>query len=109
MERFWVIALCLVIAALATAGYIKRQPTLYAANAIVQIEQDFALCASKFPELLAHPMGAQFMADGSIALFEFKMTDEGVKIATEKHYKLVAPDEVTPKLLNQYKAGSIAD
>jgi DNA modification methylase len=76
---------------------------------IVQIEQDFALCASKFPELLAHPMGAQFMADGSIALFEFKMTDEGVKIATEKHYKLVAPDEVTPELLNQYKAGLIAD
>ncbi len=70
---------------------------------IVQIEQDFALCASKFPELLAHPMGAQFMADGSIALFEFKMTDEGVKIASEKHYKLVAPDEVTPELLNEYK------
>ena len=42
VERFWVIALCLVIAALATAGYIKRQPTLYAANAIVQIEQEEA-------------------------------------------------------------------
>ncbi len=76
---------------------------------IVQIEQDFALCASKFPELLAHPMGAQFMADGSIALFEFKMTEEGVKIATEKHYKLVTPDEVTPELLNQYKASLLTD
>ena len=76
---------------------------------IVQIEQDFALCASKFPELLAHPMGAQFMADGSIALFEFKITDDGVKLAAEKHYKLVAPDEVTPELLNQYKASLIAD
>lgn len=70
---------------------------------IVQIEQDFALCASKFPELVSHPIGAQFMADGSIALFEFKMTDEGVKIAVEKHYKLVAPDEVTPELLKEYK------
>lgn len=76
---------------------------------IVQIEQDFALCASKFPELLAHPMGAQFMTDGSIALFEFKVTDEGVKISTEKHYKLVAPDEVTPELLNQYKASLLTD
>ncbi len=76
---------------------------------IVQIEQDFALCASKFPELLAHPMGAQFMADGSIALFEFKMTEEGLKIASEKHYKLVAPDEVTPELLNQYKASLLSD
>lgn len=70
---------------------------------IVQIEQDFALCASKFPELISHPIGAQFMTDGSIALFEFKMTEEGVKIASEKHYKLVAPDEVTPELLNEYK------
>jgi DNA modification methylase len=76
---------------------------------IVQIEQDFALCASKFPELLAHPMGAQFMTDGSIALFEFKMTDQGVKIANEKHYKLVSPDEVTPELLNQYKASLLTD
>lgn len=72
---------------------------------IVQIEQDFALCAGKFPELVSHPIGAQFMADGSIALFEFKITDEGVKIAVEKHYKLVAPDEVTPELLKEYKTG----
>jgi DNA modification methylase len=70
---------------------------------IVQIEQDFALCASRFPDLVSHPIGAQFMADGSIALFEFKMTDEGVKIAAEKHYKLVPPDEVTPELLKDYR------
>lgn len=76
---------------------------------IVQIEQDFALCVSKFPELLAHPIGAQFMADGSIALFEFKMTEDGVKIAGEKHYKLVSPDEVTPELLNEYKAVLVTD
>ena len=70
---------------------------------IVQIEQDFALCESRFQNLICRPIGAQFMADGSIALFEFKMTDEGVKVASEKHYKLVAPDEVTPRLLNEYK------
>lgn len=70
---------------------------------IVQIEQDFALCANKFSTLICHPIGAQFMADNSIALFEFKTTDEGVKVAAEKHYKLVLPSEVTPELLEEYK------
>jgi hypothetical protein len=69
---------------------------------VVQIEQDFALCASKFSNLICHPIGAQFLADGSIALFEFKMSDEGVKIAAEKHYKLVPPSEVTSELLEEY-------
>lgn len=76
---------------------------------VVQIEQDFALCASRFPDLISHPIGAQFMADGSIALFEFKMTNEGVKIAGEKHYKLVAPDEITPELLKEYQNNLIKD
>ena len=42
MERLWLVATCLVLAVLLTIGYIQRQPTLYAANAIVQVEQDEA-------------------------------------------------------------------
>lgn len=42
VERIWVVVLCIVVAVLATAGYIRRQPTLYAANAIVQVEQEEA-------------------------------------------------------------------
>lgn len=76
---------------------------------VVQIEQDFALCASKFPSLICHPIGAQFMADNTIALFEFESGDDGVKIASEKHYKLVSPDEVTPELLETYKNRLISD
>lgn len=76
---------------------------------IVQIEQDFALCASKFPKLVSHPIGAQFMSDGSIALFEFKTGEDGVKVAVEKHYKLVSPDEVTPELLSEYRNSLITD
>ncbi|MDQ3134828.1 MAG: endonuclease [Acidobacteriota bacterium] len=70
---------------------------------VVQIEQDFALCASRFASLVPHPIGAQFMADETIGLFEFKMSEEGVKVASEKHYKLVPPDEVTPELLEEYQ------
>src|SRR5690606_14931163 len=38
----------------------------------VQIEQDFALCAHKFPKLICIPVAAQFMRDGKIALFSFE-------------------------------------
>lgn len=70
---------------------------------VVQIEQDFALCASRFASLVCHPIGAQFMRNNTIALFEFESSEDGVKVASEKHYKLVAPEEVTPDLLDIYK------
>lgn len=40
LERAWLIAVCLVLAVLFTAGYVQRQPVLYAATAVVQIEQE---------------------------------------------------------------------
>ena len=70
---------------------------------IVQIEQDFALCASKFPNLICRPIGAQFMGKNLIALFEFESTPGGVKWTEEEHYRLVSPDEVTPDLLRSYQ------
>ena len=42
MERLWLVATCVVLAVLITAGYIRRQPTLYSASAVVQVEQDEA-------------------------------------------------------------------
>ncbi len=70
---------------------------------IVQIEQDFALCESKFPNLICQPLGAQFMENNLIALFAFESTADGVKIAEEAHYRLVTPDEVTPEVLRTYQ------
>jgi hypothetical protein len=69
---------------------------------IVQIEQDLAVCAHKFPSLICRPVGAQFMQAGVIALFEFEEGEEGMGIAAEKHYKLVPPDEVTDADLRLY-------
>lgn len=71
---------------------------------IVQIEQDLAVCAHKFPSLICRPIGAQFMQAGVIALFEFEEGEEGLGIAAEKHYKLVPPDEVTDEDLKLYSA-----
>jgi len=42
IERLWLVAICVVVAALATAGYIRRQPTLFSATAVVQVEQEEA-------------------------------------------------------------------
>ena len=69
---------------------------------IVQIEQDFGVCAHRFPLLVCRPVAAQFMRDGVIALFEFAQSEEGIGIALEKHYKLVAPEEVTESDLSDY-------
>jgi len=70
---------------------------------IVQIEQDFAVCKRKFPSLLCRPIAAQFMQDGVIALFEFEQSDAGVTISSEKHYKLVPPEDVTEADLAGYR------
>ncbi len=69
---------------------------------IVQIEQDFALCASKFPNLICHGIAAQFMADDVIALFEFEKGDEGVALIDEKHYRLVPGSELDRDELRRY-------
>src|SRR5262249_17351358 len=70
---------------------------------VVQIEQDLALCGEKFPSLICRPVGAQFMRDNVIALFEFGTTEKGVAIASERHYRLVAPDEVSDEDLKTYR------
>ncbi len=69
---------------------------------IVQIEQDVALCAHRFPSLVCRPIGAQFMEDDLIALFEFEEGESSVTLSSEKHYRLVPPDEITDEDLEAY-------
>jgi hypothetical protein len=38
-----------------------------------------------------------------IALFEFEDTVEGVRIVDEKHYRLVAPDDLSSDELEAYQ------
>jgi hypothetical protein len=71
---------------------------------VVQVEQDVALCAERFPSLVCRAVGAQFLEDKSIALFEFETTDAGVRIASEKHYLLVPPDAVSAQDLAAYRS-----
>jgi len=70
---------------------------------VVQIEQDFALCAAKFPTLICRPIAAQFMGQNAIALFELELTKEGIKVSSEKHYRLVRPEDISPAELEAYR------
>ena len=69
---------------------------------VVQIEQDFELCALKFPHLICRPIAAQFIDKNLIALFEFEQSKDGIKVLSEKHYRLVKPDDLSPEELQSY-------
>lgn len=71
---------------------------------VVQIEQDFAIGKAKFPALFCKPIAAQFMNNGVIALFEFELNNfSDIVISSEKHYRLVKPDELSQEELDKYK------
>ncbi|MFZ5911242.1 MAG: endonuclease [Chloroflexota bacterium] len=69
---------------------------------VVQIEQDFEMCAFKFPILTCRSIAAQFIDNNLIALFEFEQSTDGIKVSSEKHYHLVRPDELSPEELQSY-------
>lgn len=74
---------------------------------VVQIEQDFALCSNKFPQLICRPIAAQFVEDNIIALFSFEEGENGVAICDEKHYKLVPSEQMTDADLENYRKRTI--
>jgi len=67
-----------------------------------QTRQDIACCVQKFPRLTCRPVSAQFMTDDTIALFELALQGEDVKIAEEKHYRLVPADQIGADDLKLY-------
>ncbi|MFZ2447032.1 MAG: hypothetical protein WAW37_11795 [Syntrophobacteraceae bacterium] len=71
---------------------------------IIQIEQDFAVCAEKFPSLVCNAIAAQFMKDDLIALFMFEMGSKGIALLSERHYRLVAPAEISQEDLRNYRS-----
>ena len=76
-------------------------------TSVVQIGQDISLCAVKFPTLVCRPVGAQFMGNDVIALFEFEAGREGIRVRAEKHYRLVLPDQITAEDLRLYRVPGV--
>ena len=74
---------------------------------VVQIEQDLAICQKKFSDLIPKLLAAQFIENNLICIFEFVMLDNQIKVAKEKHYRLVPPDQLSHDDLMAYKSLSI--
>lgn len=70
---------------------------------ITQTEQDIAVCAEKWPEMLCRPISAQFGDDGRIALFELAVQDNQVRVRRESHYRLVPACEISKAELRGYE------
>lgn len=62
---------------------------------VTQAEQDLAVCAEKWPHMVARPVAAQFMNDGKIAMFELTVQDDQIRIVQEAHYRLVPFGDIT--------------
>ncbi len=76
---------------------------------IVQIENNFSIGRKpKFKGLICKPIGAQFSKNGPIVLQEFAMIDNEIRLASEKHYRLVPPNELSIDELEEYKQGFIS-
>lgn len=70
---------------------------------VVQIEQDFAVCKSKFPDLVCRPVAAKLIDDDLIALFEFVMSENEISIKEEKHYRLVPNEDLSSSEIRNYR------
>lgn len=73
---------------------------------IVQVEQDMAVCAAKFPDAICRPIAAQFMEDNLIALFELEQGKDRISVPSEKHYRLVRPEDLSAEDLKKYQSRS---
>ena len=70
---------------------------------IVQIEQDFSLCDSKFSALVCRPIAAQFIEDNLIALIEFKKINNEISIREERHYRIVLNNDLNNEEIVKYR------
>jgi hypothetical protein len=71
---------------------------------VIQVEQDIAVCAAKFPTLKCRPIAAQFLADDLIALFELEGSKGAISIKDEKHYSIVLNKDLTDEEIVGYRS-----
>lgn len=73
---------------------------------ITQTEQDMAVCAEKWPDMICRPISAQFGDDDRIALFELAVQEDQVRVRRESHYRLVPAAEISAADLQGYDLAS---
>jgi len=58
--------------------------------------------AEKFPNLICRAVSAQFMTEDRIAMFELVLQDNEIRVAEEKHYRLVPSSAISIEDLRNY-------
>jgi hypothetical protein len=71
-------------------------------HAVVQTQQDITCCLEKFPDLICRAVSAQFMSEDRIAMFELALQDNEIRVAEEKHYRLVPSSNISKEDLRNY-------
>ena len=69
---------------------------------ISQIEQDLALCAEKYPELICRSIACQFVTRDIVAMFEFAIEEQRIVKVNERHYKIIEATEISGDDLRAY-------
>lgn len=70
---------------------------------VVQIGQDLAFAAEKFPNMRCRPIATQFMPGEIIAVFELTLEDGQVRVVEERHYKLVPASDLDRDAIRAYR------
>lgn len=68
----------------------------------VQIENDIKFCRQKFPHLICRAIATQTIGNDIIAVIELTLIGDEIKKVTEKHYKLVPPENISSEELIQF-------
>lgn len=70
---------------------------------LVQTTQDVRFVEQKFPGMRCRAIAAQFMADETIALFELVLQDDEIRVADERHYRLVPASGLDADAIRKYR------
>ena len=70
---------------------------------IVQTTQDVRFVEQKFPGMRCRAIAAQFMSDNVVALFELTLQDDEIRVAEERHYRLVPAGELDQNAIRDYR------
>jgi hypothetical protein len=70
---------------------------------VVQTKQDLAWCSQRFPGMRCRAISAQFLSDQRVAMFELTLQRDLIKVAEERHYKLVPAKSLDSKAIISYR------
>lgn len=74
--------------------------------AATQLGQDFKYCKHAYPNLTPRLIAVQFMPENTIAMFELAFQDDDLRKVEEKHYQLVASQNISHADLQSMRNGA---